>query len=52
MWAKDFHGEIRGGVGARHRTGWAATLVLLISELPDVPRTVSGWILRAGGEKM
>ena len=30
MWAKYFHGENGGGVGARHPTGWAATLALLL----------------------
>ena len=29
MWAKYFHGENGGGVGARHPTGWAGTLALL-----------------------
>ena len=30
MWAKGFHGENGGGVGARHATGWAGTLALLL----------------------
>ena len=30
MWAKCFPGENGGGVGARHRMGWARSLVLLL----------------------
>ena len=30
MWTKYRHGENRGGVGARHPTGWAETLALLL----------------------
>ena len=30
MWAKYFHGENGRGVGARHPTGWAGTLALLL----------------------
>jgi hypothetical protein len=30
MWAKYFPGENGGGVGARHATGWARTVALLL----------------------
>jgi len=30
MWAKGFHSENGDGVGARHATGWAGTLALLL----------------------
>ena len=41
MWAKYFPGENGGGVGARHPTGWAGTLALLL---------VVGGVLRLPGD--